>query len=226
MPKKRKLKVVVTSGPGVEHIDDVRILTNISTGKLGSTIAEKFALAGHDVVYVSSSMAAQPKSKKIKKYSVTGVESLVGVMVGLVKTADVVVHAMAVADYGFKRNGTIKLKSNNKDGFIEYLKNNIRDNPKVIALIKKWNPNCCLIGFKLESGQTHESLIDIAFASLVKNSCDMVVANDTHEMEEKKDHVAYLVLPDKQVYRAVGKQNIAKELVNYVSKKYSKSSQD
>src|SRR5476649_2816565 len=44
------MRIVITSGPSYEPIDQVRRLSNFSTGELGTLLAEGFAEAGHRVV--------------------------------------------------------------------------------------------------------------------------------------------------------------------------------
>ena len=83
---------------------------------------------------------------------------------------DIIIHAMAVSDFGFKRDGAMKLKSNNPEAFIEHLRQNIIVNPKVISYIKKWNPNCKLVGFKFEVRQTHGTTRYGAYESIRKKS--------------------------------------------------------
>src|SRR5262245_8138690 len=43
------MKVIVTTGPSFEPIDEVRRLTNFSTGELGVRLANRLAAAGHSV---------------------------------------------------------------------------------------------------------------------------------------------------------------------------------
>ncbi|PAW79107.1 MAG: hypothetical protein B9S32_03890 [Verrucomicrobia bacterium Tous-C9LFEB] len=44
------MAILVTCGPSFEPIDQVRRLTNFSTGELGVRLAEALAAAGHDVI--------------------------------------------------------------------------------------------------------------------------------------------------------------------------------
>src|SRR5476651_357114 len=44
------MRIVITSGPSYEPIDQVRRLSNFSTGELGTLLAEGFSAAGHTVV--------------------------------------------------------------------------------------------------------------------------------------------------------------------------------
>ena len=55
------MRIVITSGPSYEPLDQVRRLSNFSTGELGTLLAEGFAEAGHNVVCfrgVASTFAA------------------------------------------------------------------------------------------------------------------------------------------------------------------------
>ena len=49
------MKVVVTSGPTREPVDDVRFVSNVSSGRLGAAVADAFVDRGHTVVLVHGS---------------------------------------------------------------------------------------------------------------------------------------------------------------------------
>ena len=103
----------------------------------------------------------------------------------------VLIHSMAVSDYtpvymtGFnevkdsqdltefldKKNQETKISSK-EDVQVLFLKKN----PKIISLVKEWNPNIHLIGFKLLVDVSQEHLIQIARESLEKNQADLIVA--------------------------------------------------
>ena len=48
----KKEKVIVTSGPTSEYLDDVRTITNKSSGKQGRAVAIELMSLGYDVVYI------------------------------------------------------------------------------------------------------------------------------------------------------------------------------
>jgi len=182
------MKILITSGGTREFIDDVRVLTNISTGALGSIIADKCFEAGHEVHYVYTQGSIMPKNTEIINHTIEDVDSLMIKMMNLAPSMDVIIHAMAVSDFGFKSINA-KLKSNNKEEFINSLRDRIKVNPKVLSYIKKWSPNSYLISFKFEVGQTHKDLLDIAYKSLENNNCDLqdkhknvIKCNDKNEI--------------------------------------------
>ena len=216
-------KIIITSGGTREHIDDVRVLTNISSGKLGAMIAEKFLanelMEEFEVHYVCPNNAKVPfDTLKLSRYNffyheVTDVQSVYETLEKLVPEMDVVIHCMAVSDFGFKPCST-KLKSSDPQAFIESLKERIYQTPKILKEIKKWNPDCKLISFKFEVGLEHNDLIDIARKSLIDNNCDLVIANDKTEMVKSKSHIAYAV--DRETST---KLNSKDEISNYIFNK-------
>ena len=54
----------------------------------------------------------------------------------------------------------------------------LKKTPKIISLVKEWNPAIHLIGFKLLVDVTEDYLIKVARQSLVKNQADLIIAND------------------------------------------------
>ena len=54
------MKVVVTTGPSYEPIDEVRRLTNFSTGELGVMLSEQLARAGFQVICLRGVHATYP----------------------------------------------------------------------------------------------------------------------------------------------------------------------
>ena len=97
------MNVLVTSGGTVEKIDEVRSITNMATGRLGSLIADAFAAESRvdDVYYVCGKAAIRPASDSVKIMHVEGVSDLEDALKKTLATAkiDIIVHGMAVSDY-------------------------------------------------------------------------------------------------------------------------------
>ena len=208
-------------------------ITNISSGKLGCEIAEEFCKFNYQVYYLCSKDAKRPfdtsfcDSYNISNES-TGFSSLqviradscadtLEVMMKLVPEMNIVIHSMAVCDFGFVRRDTpLKLKSNSKEDFLKFLTENMIVNPKILPIIKKWNPKVKLVSFKFESGLEHEELMKRAIASMDGASSDIVVANDLMEMKKYSEHIAHLVVKltghDPLRVTAKGKHDIAMKL--------------
>jgi len=235
-PPYKVKKILITSGGTKEYIDSVRVLTNISTGKLGSLIFKEFDTCNNDLyclrknpvplfeihfVYVKGSEKPSTwDQKNAHFYEVIDVQSVYKIMEELVPEMDVIIHPMAVSDFGFHPTDK-KLKSNSTDDFIQSLKERIYQTPKILSKIKEWNPNCFLISFKFENGLNYVDLINTAFESLTKNDCDVVIANDKKEMIKFKTHISHFCMKKdsiESVTKIEGKEEIAKEIYYIVNK--------
>ena len=224
------MKILVTSGGTSEAIDRVRSITNHSTGHLGLVITEALIKAGHEVCLITTSQAVRPASHpNLKIIEIKNTLDLLEEMRNLVKDYQVLIHSMAVSDYTpvymtsidevqasqdlskflTKQNTESKISSK-EDTQILFLKKN----PKIISLVKEWNPKIHLIGFKLLVDVTKDHLIDVARESLNKNRADIIVANDLTQINSEQ-HLAYLV--EKKVYQtAYSKQEIAELLLEKI----------
>ena len=95
------MKVLITAGGTCEDIDSVRSITNHSTGRLGSIIADKFAHENATVTYVCGEKAALPSSENIEIIRIRNVEGLQQALDELLERHlfDCVIHSMAVSDF-------------------------------------------------------------------------------------------------------------------------------
>ena len=224
------MKILVTSGGTSEKIDRVRSITNHSSGKLGKIITETLLEAGHEVCLITTSQAVKPSAHQgLTIIEIKNTADLLQTMKDTIMDYQVLIHSMAVSDYtpvymaGFdevqasqdltefldRKNQETKISSKD-DVQVLFLKKN----PKIISLVKEWNPNIHLIGFKLLVDVSQEHLIQIARESLKKNQADLIVANDLTQINANQ-HLAYLV--EENGYQiATSKQEIADILVKRI----------
>lgn len=225
------MKILITSGGTMEQIDSVRGITNHSTGKLGKEMAEHFLKAGHQVSLVTTKAAVKPNaSEQLSIYHITNVASLIQTLKPLVENHDVLIHCMAVSDYTpvymtdleeVKETTDIEtlLKKSNQETKISSSSDVqvlfLKKTPKVISMVKEWNPNIQLIGFKLLVDVTEDQLISVAKDSLTKNKADYIVANDLATISADS-HKALLVSKD-EVLSLATKSEIAETLLKKVT---------
>lgn len=225
------MKILITSGGTTESIDTVRGITNHSTGTLGKYIAEKFLAQGHQVSLVTTKSAVKPQEHdNLDIYVISNVDSLIKTIEPLVKSHDVLIHSMAVSDYTpvymtdldeVKQSKDIAqlLTKENKETKIssksDYQVLFLKKTPKVISLVKNWNPNIQLIGFKLLVGVSKDELFAVARESLVNNQARYILANDLSEITPNQHH-AYL-LDSENVYEAWTKADIAQLIFEKVT---------
>ena len=209
------MNIIITAGGTSEYIDNVRKITNSSSGKLGSIIANKLLENNKitKIFYVCNKEAILPtQSDKIQIIYIKSVENLQNSLENLIKTQkiDIVIHSMAVSDYKVEyvttsQNLSAVLANKNEVQINNILnkndigignKNKISSNlnnlfikliptPKVISKIKKWDKNIFLIGFKLLSNVSDEKLIDVSKKLMQKNNCNAVVANDLKNISKQ-----------------------------------------
>ena len=96
-------KIIITAGGTSEPIDEIRDITNKSTGRLGSLIAMEFAK--HEdvekIFYVHGRAAVLPEHEKIEYVSIRSTQDLLDAMTKLISGNDIfaIIHSMAVSDY-------------------------------------------------------------------------------------------------------------------------------
>ncbi len=96
------MRVLITAGGTAEKIDQVRSITNHSTGKLGSLIAEAFLAAHARVDYVTTAAALRPAAhENLQLHQISGTQELADKMADLLHSTpyDTVIHSMAVSDF-------------------------------------------------------------------------------------------------------------------------------
>jgi guanylate kinase len=89
--------VVVASGPTRERIDDVRFVSNRSSGRMGSGLAEAFRDAGAKVVFITGP-SCQPPPSAVEVRRVESARDLLAELRRETGSADLLVMAAAVAD--------------------------------------------------------------------------------------------------------------------------------
>lgn len=99
--------IIIDAGPTNERIDAVMKITNMSTGALGSIIADtlmnKFGDEIENLFYISPKLSYKPRTKsdKIKLVQIDSTEDLIIALEKLFREykIDAIVHSAAVGDY-------------------------------------------------------------------------------------------------------------------------------
>jgi len=231
------MKILVTSGGTKIPIDNVRHITNMSSGTFGSKIATEFLNLGHEVVFFKAKNSKSPVSitidliknnykigefsnwyNKVSKYlnlykeiEYNTFNEYKTLLENVIKSElpDIILLCAAVSDYGIDRVYDGKIRTS------ESLNIKLTELPKVIRFIKQWHSTCKLVGFKLLVNSNESQLIDAAKNSIKNNGCDMVVANDLSDIK-KSNHKIHLVFPDKETINYSLESNNSNYLANKV----------
>lgn len=229
------MKILVTSSGTSEAIDSVRSITNHSTGRLGKIITETLLAAGHEVCLITTKRALKPEAHpNLSIREITNTNDLLLEMQERVKDYQVLIHSMAVSDYTpvymtgleevqassnleeflSKQNHQAKISSTDE---VQVLF--LKKTPKIISLVKEWNPAIHLIGFKLLVDVSENHLIDTARNSLINNQADLIIANDQTQISTDKHRAIFVEKNQLQVVQS--KEEIAKLLLEKIQAYHS-----
>lgn len=214
-------KILVTSGGTIEPIDPVRVITNKSSGKMGTRIAQQAFLRGADVILVRSINSVKP-NYAIKEELFTDTNSLFTQIKKHIGNVDIVIHAAAVSDFSVKPQ-TTKIKSGKKI-ILE-----LNPTEKIIDKLKKLNPKIFLVGFKAEVNTSEKELINNAFALLKRSQADVIVANDVAKKNagfDSDSNEVIIVDKQKQTQKIplASKQVIADKILDEIKMNFPLSS--
>ena len=159
-------KVVITGGATTEKIDDVRAITNFSSGKMARALTRAFYYAGAEVKLLASFETANEPFKCLKFSSSS---ELLELCKSECEDANLLIMCAAVSDFvSTKIDGKIK-----KEDVGESLNLDLKRNVDILQSLKEFR--CKKIGFKLEISS--ESALKSARSMLEKKALDAVCLN-------------------------------------------------
>ena len=176
-------RILVVGGRSEEPIDSMRIITNRSTGLMSVILAARAFERGASVdMWMGACNVALPDYIPIRRFST------VSDLVKMVDTLDYdfVIVPAALADFAPADFMEGKIPSDRKYDMM------LNPVPKVIPLIRKKCEN--VIGFKAESGLSHDKLIEKARQRMEQYDLMAVVANDVDAVG-KTASAAILITP-------------------------------
>lgn len=167
-------RVLITSGPTREPIDPVRYLTNNSSGKMATAIAQELAFRGASVTVVSGPAAVKPKQSDIQVIDVVTAEEMYQATIAQYEQgADIVVLCAAVADYTPAQKSSVKMKKKGDNLTLELLPT--KDIAACVGKIKR--DGDILVGFALETDNEFDNAQD----KLARKNLDMIVLNSLRD---------------------------------------------
>src|SRR5271155_5494668 len=150
------MRIVITSGPSYEPLDQVRRLSNFSTGELGTLLAEGFAEAGHTVVCFRGVASTFPSPLwPVEVIPFTTNDDLAAGLKKLPVREEVtmVFHAAALCDFRIKEitdeNGK-PVHGDKVSSRAGKLNLSLEPAPKLIATLRRMFPASILVGWKYE----------------------------------------------------------------------------
>ncbi len=163
------MRVLVVTGATVEPIDDIRIVTNRSTGGTGIELAKVAYEHGAELeLWLGRHETPVPPWLAHKSFATTADLAAMAEKVD----ADICIVPAAVADFTPANKQKGKIPS--REGGLTL---DLQPTPKILERFRKGTRKA-LVGFKAESGVTSAELKARAMGLLKEADLDLVVAND------------------------------------------------
>jgi len=203
-----KKKILIVGGPTAEPIDDVRVITNRSSGKTAVWLAKNAFYRGADVeLWYGFGKEVPPNYiNNIDFESINDISKLLKSK-GL-KKFDVIILCAALSDYIPKKQ-TGKISSGKEKLVIEML-----SAPKIIASLRKKAPKSKIIGFKVE--EKSPKLKEKAGNLLKKNNLDFVVANTISGFDKDENEIWIIDKKGKTIHKKGKKEHLADYILDTV----------
>lgn len=205
-------KVVISGGATTEKIDDVRAITNFSSGKMAKALADAFYYKGAEVELITS----KPSKANYKVSSFSSSQELYQALkASNLKENDLLLMAAAVSDFVMKEEFSGKIKKEEKQEELTLL---LKKNMDILQELKSLN--CKKIGFKLESDK--DKAKENALKSMKKKALDAVALNVLNdEMAFGSDKTKILFINKKEEFLLQGsKQEVAEEFTKAAKSLY------
>ncbi|MFW6136118.1 MAG: bifunctional phosphopantothenoylcysteine decarboxylase/phosphopantothenate--cysteine ligase CoaBC [Chloroflexota bacterium] len=169
--------VVVSAGPTQEPLDPVRFLTNPSSGRQGFALGEAAVDRGAEVTLVAGpTHLATPVGAE--RLDVRTADEMGDAVLELSATADALLMAAAVADYGPAECATQKTKKG-----VHELTLRLTRTPDILTAVarERAETGCphVVVGFAAET----ENLVENAREKLEEKNLDLIVANDVSAVD-------------------------------------------
>lgn len=163
------LEVLITAGRTEEAIDAVRFISNRSSGRTGSALAEEASRRGARVVYISGATSVPPPDD-VEVVPVATAAEMRGAVLEELPKADVLVMAAAVADYRPSEAHEGKLKKGADPVALTLV-----PTEDILTIVRdRRRPDQVMVGFALET----QDEIGAGVGKLEEKGLDLVVVNN------------------------------------------------
>lgn len=201
-------KILIIGGPTSEKIDDVRIITNRSSGKTAVSLAKNAFYRGADTeIWYGTGSETVPDY--LKKTDINSVNDLLKLVEGKnLKIYDSIIVCAAISDYTIiKQKGKI---SSDKEKLIVELKKA----PKIISLLRKKSPKSKIIGFKVENKKN--KLYDKSINLLKNNKLDFVIGNTISSFDSEENEIWIFDKKGKSIHKKEKKENLTNIILDLI----------
>ncbi len=201
------MRILITAGPTREYIDDVRFLSNASSGRMGYALAVAALERGHEVVLVTGPADLSPPTG-CEVHRIETTDQLRQSCLQLFPACDGVIATAAVCDYRPRHRTSGKMTKTGQPVILELV-----ETSDVLAELGSQKQNQWIVGFALESQDPRNN----AMRKLRMKRCDYIVLNDTSAISSANNQVEVLNPDAETIARFEGpKQDVARDLMSLI----------
>lgn len=202
------MRILITAGPTREYLDDVRYLSNASSGRMGYALAEAALAAGHEVHLISGPVALPPPPGA-EVVAVETTDQLLAACDAVWNDCDGVIATAAACDYRPASRFPGKLAKTGVSLELELV-----ETADVLAELGRKKGDRWIVGFALESEEfAHVN----ALRKLKEKNCDAIVLNRPTAIGSEDNSVEVINGAGQTVARFAGRKTaIAGELIAWI----------
>lgn len=203
------MRILITAGPTREYLDDVRYLSNASSGQMGYALARSAIQAGHEVALVSGPVTVKPP-EGCEVFLVETTDEMFAQCEKLFPECDGVIGTAAVCDYRIKTRKPGKIAKTGDAITLELV-----ETIDVLAELGTQKGNRWVIGFALESQDARFN----AIRKLYRKKCDAIVLNGVNAIGSSENYVEVIDQSQDIVATYTGeKSQVADSLISWIQK--------
>lgn len=208
------MRVLVTAGPTREYLDDVRYLSNASSGRMGFAIVQAGLELGWEVELVAGPVDLTPPAGA-NFHPVITTQQMRDAAVELFPHCDGVIAAAAVCDYKPRERISGKLSKSGGPIMLEMI-----ETDDVLAELGRTKAQRWVVGFALEAQNPREN----ALQKLRRKNCDWIVLNSPDAIASATNEVEFIGRDEATVaHWSGGKLEVARSLTSWLDAHYQSS---
>lgn len=209
--------VVITAGPTYEPIDDVRGITNLSSGRQGFAVARAARHAGARVTLITGPVE-QRTPVGVERHNVLTAGEMHEAVKNVLNndSADVFIGVAAVADWRVEKVVEGKIKKV-RQGVPQFT---LVENPDILAEVAGAKAATVTVGFAAEA----EDLESCAREKCIRKGCDMIVGNIARDaLGAEENSVLFVTSDSAETFGPAQKSRVADEIISRVARLLQKT---
>ncbi len=218
------MNLLITSGGTQEKIDQVRSITNTSTGATALAIAQTLYRNGKNNIYFLHAKKASSFRDAKENISFESSEDLEKSLKEVLQNTpiDIIIHAAAVSDFTVDKvviNGELFESAEvKKISSLDNVELILKSRPKIIAKLRGFATKSTplIVGFKLTNTADKDEQLDQVLNLSMSDSVDFVVHNDLSNITEDA-HRSKIYFKDQVISSGTTKKDLADNILELIN---------